>query len=516
MHLTSSRLLRATVFLAGAAVLIIELLGARLLAPFFGTTQFVWSALIAVTLLALAVGYRGGGMLADRLDPEVALYQALVLAGWLTLLMPFSRRAVLPAASALGVRGGSLAAALALVAPPLVLLGMIAPLAAKAAVTALGELGAGVGGLYALSTVGSLAGALATGFLLIPLLGVVRILDCAAALLLLPASAYWATAARGGGRRLWLGAAGLGLAVAAAAAIRPDRGPVGNAADRWEMLHRADSAYGEVKVVQYAGTRRVLLLDGTMQTGLDIATRLPLFYYAAAAESLITAARPPGKRALLIGFGGGVMADRLARLGYDVESVEIDPAVEDAARRFFVPGRPLVVRRDDGRTFLARAAPGAYDLVVLDAYAGDTPPSHLFTVEAYRLVRRALAPGGIGLANMIAVAGGPAVQSVGRTLGVVFPWVAAWSVDPGADAVTNVLYLFGDRARSITRLPSAEAHPQILAYLKDLDRRRVVFKAPGALVFTDDYNPVESMNLAAREHLRDNLRQLIPAWLLLE
>jgi spermidine synthase len=455
-------------------------------------------------------------MLADRREPEPALYQALVLAGWLTLLMPLTRRAILPAAVPLGVRGGSLAAALALVAPPLVLLGMIAPLAAKAAVTALGELGAGVGGLYALSTVGSLAGALATGFLLIPLLGVVRILDCAAGLLLLPALAYWAGAPRQAGRRLWLAVAAAGLAAAAYGATRPDRGPVSNAADHWEMLHRADSAYGEVKVVQYGGTRRVLLLDGTMQTGVDIATRSPLFYYAAAAESLVAAARPPGKRALLIGFGGGVMADRLAQMGYDVESVEIDPVVEDAARRFFVRDRPLVVRREDGRTFLAHAAPAAYDLVVLDAYAGDTPPSHLFTVEAYRLVRRALAPGGVGLCNMIATSGGPAVQSVGRTLGAVFPWVAAWTVDPGAGATTNVLYLFSDRSRAINVLPPVKAHPQITAYLRDFVRRRVAFTGIGALVFTDDYNPVESMNLSAREHMRDNLRQLLPAWLLLE
>jgi hypothetical protein len=139
-------------------------------------------------------------------------------------------------------------------------------------------------------------------------------------------------------------------------------------------------------------------------------------------------------------------------------------------------------------------------------------------VEAYRLVRRALKPGGIGLANVIAVARGPAAQSVGRTLAAVFPWVAGWAVDPGADTVTNVLFLFSDTPRPMARLVPAAAHPQITAYLKDLNRRRLDLSVPlpGALVFTDDYNPVESMNLAAREHMRDNLRQLLPAWLLLE
>ena len=523
-------LLRATIILAGAVVLILEIVGARLLSPFFGSTQYVWSALIAVTLLSLSVGYAAGGRLADQLEPlatspplrgrepRAALYQALVLAGWLILLMPWSRRLILPASAALGVRAGSLAAAFALLAPPLILLGTISPLAAKTAVTGLGTLGSGVGSLYALSTLGSLAGALATGFLLIPLLGVVRILDCSAALLFFPALLYWGSAAKGSGRRLWIVVAAAGLVVAGVGMARRDRGPLGSKTDHWELLEHADSRYGDVRVVQYGGTRRVLLLDGTMQTGVDISNHTPLFYYAAALPALALAAHPPGKRALLIGFGGGVVADLLTTRGFAVESVEIDPVVEAAARRYFVVHRELPVAREDGRTFLCHAVPGAYDLVILDAYAGDTPPSHLFTTEAYGLVRRALAPGGVGLANMIAVAQGPegrAARSVGRTLRTVFPWVEAYAVDPG-DGVTNVLFLFGDRVRTITRLPKIDALPEITAYLRGLLHRRVSLEDPGAQVFTDDYNPVESMNLRARERMRDNLHSLLPAWLLLE
>src|SRR5206468_2358067 len=111
-----------------------------------------------------------------------------------------------------------------------------APLAAKTAVTTLGALGSDVGGLYALWTIGSLAGALATGFLLIPLMGVVRILDCAAALLLLPALLYWVRAPRSRERRLWLAACGAGLIMTAVGVGRRDRGPVGNPVDHWEML----------------------------------------------------------------------------------------------------------------------------------------------------------------------------------------------------------------------------------------------------------------------------------------
>ncbi|MEK7767258.1 MAG: fused MFS/spermidine synthase, partial [bacterium] len=392
-RLNGTLLLRLTVFCSGAAVLILELLGSRLLAPVFGSSLYVWSSLIAVTLLALAVGYRAGGMAADRFEPLPMLDRALGVAGWLVLLIPFPRSAMLPAAAALGLRGGALVSALLMLGPALALLGAISPLAAKAAVSGLESLGLRVGGLYALSTVGSLAGALATGFVLIPVFGVRRLLGVTAAVLFLPALAHWTSAPRGPDRRLWRALAVLGLLAALVSSLLHATYPMKAADSPWQLLFRSDSPYGEVKVAQHRQSR-VLLLNGTMQTALDLTTGYPVFPYAIGVASLLRTAHPRAKRALLIGFGGGVLADYLTGRGLTVESVEIDPIIAAAARRFFVRRPGLAVAEADGRTFLARAAPGAYDAVLLDAYAGDAPPAHLLTAEAFQLVRRALAPGG--------------------------------------------------------------------------------------------------------------------------
>lgn len=506
-------LLSITVFLCGATVLILEILGARLLAPFFGSTQFVWSSLIAVTLLALSVGYGAGGRLADRTDPLAALYRALVVAGWLIVFIPLLRRAVLPAALTVGMRAGALLAAFALLAAPLGLLGCVAPLAAKTAVSALSSLGVRVGGLYALSTVGSLAGALATGFVLIPLLGVTRILLVSALLVFLPALWFWFRSPRSRERSWWRIAAGAGVLGCLAGIVFQARYPIEREGGEWTLIEKRDSPYGEVRVVQYLD-RRILLLDGTLQTGLDLSRQLPLFSYAAAIQALVGAAHPGAARVLLIGFGGGVLAEQIARGGATVESVEIDPVVAEAARRFFLSRSDLPLALADGRVFLGQAPRGSYDVVILDAYAGEAPPSHLFTVEAYRLVRHALREDGIGIANVIGMPGTRFVRSVGRTIREVFPWVRAYAND--GNAITNVLFVFGRHPREIARLPGVPTHPQALEDVRSLLTRRVALPEEDAIVLSDEYNPVETMNFAGRERMRRHLLELFPRWILLE
>ena len=502
--------LSATVFVCGAVVLILEILGSRLLAPFFGSTIFVWSSLIAVTMLALAAGYSLGGRLADRTDPLPALYRLLVVAGWLILLIPFWRIWVLPAASRLGLRAGALAAAFFLIGPPLAVLGSVAPLAAKTAVADLGELGARVGGLYAVSTFGSLAGALAAGFILIPGVGVIRVLFISALLCFAPAAWFWAVS-RVNGRKFWLALAAAGSLLCLAGLAKWEKLPVRRG--EWVLIEKEDTHYTEAKVAQFR-TARVLLLDGTMQTGLDLTGGGPIFSYACGVAGLLTAAQPGAKRVLLVGLGGGVLAGMLAARGMKVETVEIDPVVARMARERFglSPGVPVTI--GDGRLFLARSGPATYDAVIMDAYAGEAPPMHMFTVSAVRLIARALKPGGVGLANLICEPGGLLSRAAGATLSSVFPWVSAYAMDDSA--VTNVIFVFGDRPRRLTRIPDFPVLPMVAAQVKGLLQRRVELGGPGARPLTDDYNPMETLGLAARERMRKNVLALLPTWLLLE
>jgi predicted membrane-bound spermidine synthase len=159
-----------TIFLTGASVMVIELLGTRLIAPFYGTSLYVWSSLIAVTMMALAVGYFVGGRWADRAKCT-GLAFIIALAALLTLLIPWLTRPILLATDPLGLRLGAFVSALVLFSPSLTLLGMVTPFAIKMATSRLEGIGTSSGSLYAVSTLGSVAGTLVLGFFLFPWVG---------------------------------------------------------------------------------------------------------------------------------------------------------------------------------------------------------------------------------------------------------------------------------------------------------------------------------------------------------
>jgi spermidine synthase len=298
----------------------------------------------------------------------------------------------------------------------------------------------------------------------------------------------------------------------------PSRYPVTREAGGWTVLNRADGTYSEVKVAQLGATNRVLLLDSALQSSLETRSGLSLFVYTAVMKSLILAANPRPGRVLLIGLGGGTLAGDLSAAGALVDAVEVDPVVADSAKRFFMGGRETSVFIEDGRTFLARCPPATYDVLVMDAYAGEAPPPHLFTTEAWELARRAMKPGAVGVANLIGFGTGPhswPTRYVGRTIGTAFPWVTAYSCDEGGGP-TNVIFMFGDRPRRIRSLPSIPMIREVASQREGVLKREIDLGPREGPVLTDDYNPIESMNLKAREYMRAQLRMLFPAWVLLE
>jgi MFS family permease len=177
--------LYGTVFGTGAAVMVIEILGTRVIGPVFGVSLFVWSALLAVTLGSLAVGYYAGGALVDRHPRRQILGLLVAGSGALLGLTPLLRRPVLLCSESLGARGGALLSAFLLFAPALAALGAVGPVVVRLATEDYRAAGRRVGSVYAISTAGSLIGTLVTGFELVPAFDVDRILLGTAVLLVL-------------------------------------------------------------------------------------------------------------------------------------------------------------------------------------------------------------------------------------------------------------------------------------------------------------------------------------------
>ncbi len=498
--------LAATAFLCGAMVMVVEVLGSRVVGPFFGVSLFVWTSLITVTLIALAAGYALGGVLADRWPSPDVLYGLVLSSGLLVLLVPFLRVPVLKASLPLGLRGGALVSSLVLFGPPLVLLGCVSPYIIRVAARELRSIGRTVGTFYALSTVGSFIGTVLTGFVLITLLGVGRIFTIVGILLVCLGTSWFIFF-----RRKWVVLLAL-LPFLLPLRTEVKRVLVRPSGTKVEVIHSSDGFYGNVKVVDYsAGSTRTreLAIDGFIQSGIDMSSGQSVYGYPYLLQLLPSAMNPRGRSCLVIGLGAGIVPGWYSRRGVSVDVVDIDPRIVAIARRYFGYSPEGEVFVADARYHLQRSEKH-YDYILLDVFTGDTTPGHLLSVEALDLVRRRLAPGGIVAANIIGSLGERAfaTASVIRTFEAVFSSVACYPLfEPrGEKGYGNIVIV-----ASASALPEPDPlflsrqplHPFAAEEVRlALGRRWLLPPSVPAAVLTDDFNPLDVEDLWLRESLR--------------
>src|ERR671917_1062127 len=185
--------LRTLVFAGGFASIGVELTASRLLAPFFGSSTFIWASLIGLTLAFLSLGYFLGGRLADRRPEPDVLYAVAAVAAVAIGTIPFVARPLLSGSLQAfreldaGAFYGSLAGTLLLLAPPVTLLGFISPFAIRLQLSDVASAGKTAGSLYALSTIGSITGSFVPVLVLIPLIGTAATFIALSLALLVPA-----------------------------------------------------------------------------------------------------------------------------------------------------------------------------------------------------------------------------------------------------------------------------------------------------------------------------------------
>ena len=499
-------LLRVAVLIGGASVMIVEILGSRVLAPSFGTTLHVWSALITVTLAALAVGYAVGGRIADRRPGLSSLMIVMASAAGTLIISDLMTRMVLRAAYGAGMVGGTFVAATLLFLPTLFLLGMVSPMAVKAAVDEQ-QLGRSVGNLYALSTVGSVAGSLSVSLLLIPNMTVHSAIISTVVALSLPPLAYLFLYSS----RQYLALFLVGLTLASIATR-----VAGEDADR-EVLYknqsypvtaRVPSSYGDLVVSDYRGVH-YLFLKGVQQGSLigDVSSAR----YAYGLQRLSTAKGMP-KRMLIWGLGAGVFARAMAEAGVEVTVIEIDPMSEKVARDHF--GLPAAVKVivGDARTETVRLQQNRekYDVIVLDAFSGDTPPFHLLTQEAFQTLRD-LAPDGLIIANIVGGLAGPeakVVSSVVATmesvLGKTRVFSPNWQLAGRPASFVSTMFLVAgvlpETPAPFEMKVSEEARRS--NYVSAVFASEMELPRDGAVILTDDFAPLEAWSDAAVQAMR--------------
>lgn len=507
-------LLCATAGLTGALVMVIEILGARIIGPFFGVSVYVWTALISVTLLALAIGYAVGGWLADRRPRAAVLYLLIGLAGCWLVLLPWFKAPVLEATMTPGLRLGSFLAASLLFGFPLLLLGCVSPYLLRLAALDLNRIGRTAGLLYAVSTAGSFAGAAGTGFYLLGSFGVIATLRLSGAALLVLACVYFAFSRQWRALPLAFGLLPLAWAPHAALEARTSDGT------QARIVWARDSFYGALKVVEYQGAEirtRELTIDGLIQGGVDTTSGLSIYEYAYLLERLPLALRPAGRNALMVGLGTGVAARALAARGIDIEVVELDPRVHEAALRYFGFPAGIPVTIEDARTFLARQGK-AYDYLLIDVFNGDTTPGYLLSREALQAAKARLAPGGVLAFNLMASSDPEEgmLPSVLATLAEQFRSVRVQPAGTKADAAWgNYVVLASDGPADYAQVPdSAGIHPLAADVAGLLQTPALPIQHRDATPLTDDFNPLDLRDIRLKERVRRELLETTPPTIL--
>jgi spermidine synthase len=487
--------LEVIVFFSGAIVMILELVGSRILAPFFGTSIFVWTSLIGIILGCLSVGYLLGGKLADR-NANYGTFAAILLAAALfTLAAGITSSPVLVLLQSVikDIRLGTIAGTLLLFGVPGVLLGMVSPYAVRLKLENVETSGATIGRIYALSTIGSITGTFAAGFFLIALIGSTNILLVLAGALLALSLLAYRIHSSSWPKSLALFAALLGLMIGADFLFRPP--------PRFQI--DVDTPYSRIWVYESvdAKTKRPLRNMTTdpriIQSDMFLDRDDDLVYGYANFYRLASHFNPGFTSSLMIGGAGYAYPKDYLRRHRDalIDVVEIDPGMTKLARRYFnLQDDPrLRIIHEDGRTFLNRDGK-TYDVILMDALKSFySIPFQLITREAIAKTFDRLHDDGVLLINLIGSLegdNGRVFRSAYAICQAIFPQLYVFCIEKADDRLVQNIMMVA--SKNPVRFPLQSADEELNRYLGKYWHRPIPNDVP---LLTDDFAPVEHYNL---------------------
>lgn len=167
----NNRLLFFTLVIEGGALMAVELLGAKLIGPYYGGSLYVWAAVLAITLLGLATGYYTGGAISKKYPNANTLFAIVTISALLVLIMPFWSKIVMQLTMGLGLKLGVVVSGMFFLMPPLVCFGMVSPMVVRLITEKVNQTGKSAGKVYFISTIGGVVATFWFGFYAIPELG---------------------------------------------------------------------------------------------------------------------------------------------------------------------------------------------------------------------------------------------------------------------------------------------------------------------------------------------------------
>ena len=420
-----------TEFFSGVSVMAVELGASRLLAPYFSSSQIVWTIIIGVIMIAMALGNLYGGRAADK-DPDPArLYRRILIAAVWIAAIPVAGKYVILGVSALMVLAintnfliwAAFASCMIVFVFPLFLLGTVTPCLVRATIESLDEGGRTVGRLGACNTIGSIIGTFLPTFVTIPSVGASVTFLIFAGILLAIALIFFISAK-------WKKP---GPYIAAALFVLCVIFGRNNSFAFWEkdLVYEGESVYNYLQVRE--DPDKIILstnvLFGVQSVTMKEGGLTGLYYDYALAAPVMTQKEAPS--VLILGNGTGTFASQCTRYfpGAPVEGVEIDGKITKLAEEYFSLPEEVKVTEYDGRAYI-QTIKEKYDVIMVDAYQDITIPFQMSTTEFFTLVRDHLTEDGVMVVNLSMHSDGE--LSINHylcdTIASVFPYVATADV----------------------------------------------------------------------------------------
>ena len=511
-----------TSFFSGMSVMAIELGASRLLAPYFSSSMIVWTVIIGVIMIALALGNVIGGRLADRNPDPMRLYRRLLIAALWTAAIPFAGKYVIAGVSlalAMLIKSNfliwaSFASCFLVFVFPLILLGTVSPSLIKFCVLNLEENGKVVGELSAISTIGSILGTFLPTFVTIPTVGTAATFLIFAGILTAICLVYFLSARRYVARSLVLLGAIVLLLIF----------PVKNSFAFWEssLLYEGESVYNylQVKDTPNSIILSTNVLEGIQSIMMKTDELTGMYFEYALAAPLMAGAPMAGEATgstgrgagdydvLMLGLGTGTYATQVLKYfpGISFEGVEIDEKIVWLAEEYFRLPAEAAVSVGDGRAYLQNS--GVYDVILVDAYQDITIPFQMSSREFFTMVDGHLKEGGVMVVNMNMHSDkeGSINEYLCDTIAGCFPYVYTM---PTPNSTNAILFASHEpdmierlRARTDALGEWGALQRLMLDLLSGLKRRE-----PGPLLLTDDKAPVELLGMKVIDELiAGNLR----------
>ncbi len=493
----------------------VELVGAKLVAPYYGNSLYVWASVLGITLGGLALGYFAGGWISKKFPSERTLFLVLLGAACTVFWMGPLGSWVMEGALDLSIIPAALLSCMVFLFPPLFCFGMSSPIIIERLNLQGIEAGRGSGTVYAVSTSGGIIMTFATGFYFIPLFGLSHTLFVIGTVLFLIPLLYFLF--RKKALEIFIVLAFIWGVVFSWKMLEDPRID----SSRIKIRYRSEGLLGQLMVLDKLDQsgdveKRGLYVNFSPQTYMDLSSGKSMWPYVRRTAALSKVhARGDTDRVLLCGLAGGLLANRLFEKGFeDVDAVELDPRMKELALRYFDMSPRTDVHIDDARHFI-KTTEKKYDMVIFDLSIAETPPIHLYTKKAFQEVRGILEKDGgfiIHYDNRWKGKGAKALSSIGRTM-------KASGFEVGIVNTKDPLDQYGER---LFYGASSELNAENIYEKVPFFYERPFYQTPSELfidslslgkgeILTDQRPRTGLLEANAREYLRKNLiRHTLP------